>query len=937
MSTSSNFSASWSAIKALFEQALDLPAGERATFVAGIVLEDEGMRAELRSLLAHHEASGNTGGFLGQAAAPALRGAPGDGAARAGQRLGAWEIVQPLGAGGMGEVFEARRADGQYQGRAAIKLLKRGMDSAAVLARFAQERQALARLQHPNIASLLDAGLSSDGLPFFVMAFVDGRTLDVAARELPLEQRLALFLQLCDAVAYAHRQLLVHRDLKPGNVLVTPEGQVMLLDFGIAKALDPTGGDGNATTGLTMDSVRPFTPNYASPEQVRGEPVGTATDIYSLGVLLYQLLTGVRPTGRRATSPAEAARSVLEEVPTRPSALPPEAVPDPTWLQQRKRLQGDLDNILLKTLDKNSEQRYASVDALAADIRAHLGGYPVSARPQRWHYLFRRFLARHKLAVGFSAAGLLALIATASIATWQAHEAETQRQLAERRFNEVRQFARTMLFEVDTALRDGPTAGREKLVSTAQYYLDRLSTERLSDVALLRDVAEGYERIGDVLGNTMQSNLGRPDDARLSYAKALKMREALATLAPQDLQNIAGLKNIHARFGDNARGQGDLIKARQHYEQAARHAGSLARAQPDDLKTQLARIEADRYLASVFYWPFNASLRDYAQARPRIEALDREMDQLQQRYPERSEVLEAYGGLLNQLSDFQRVAGEFPASLQTQRKSHRLALALLAQAPNNPRWQRWLYLAQGRLADALIETGDFEAGIAMWGESIAGRERVAREDAENERAQRNLANGFGPLAEQLDGLDRHAEALQWYQRERALLSRLRAKHPQVLALKARLDESERDTALQLSLTGQAGEGVQLMRALIQRRGPSAVDNEEAAKYALVQARVLLGRQAPAVPDAERAALLQSVEKGLQVLRKAAALESFNVLLAREAALAAYWLGELISRTDPARACGLRRQAQHELEALGKQGRLPQGLARWLAGLPRSAC
>ena len=230
----------------------------------------------------------------------------------------------------MGEVWLAERADGAYNGQAAIKVLRRGMDSSQVLQRFAQEQQALARLQHPHIAQLIDASRTPDGLPFFVMQRVQGQPIDAACVGLPLPAGLALFLQLADAVSYAHRNLLVHRDLKPSNVLVTAQGQVKLLDFGIAKALDPLD-----AAGLdTVAGERPFTPLYASPEQVRGEPMGTATDIYSLGVLLYVMLTGVRPYGRQASSAREVARSVLEEAPTRPSALSPQA----QWLQHQPRV-----------------------------------------------------------------------------------------------------------------------------------------------------------------------------------------------------------------------------------------------------------------------------------------------------------------------------------------------------------------------------------------------------------------------------------------------------------------------------------------------------------------------------------------------------------------------------------------------------------------------
>ncbi|MBL8306098.1 MAG: serine/threonine protein kinase, partial [Rubrivivax sp.] len=276
----------WPRLKALFDEAQALAPEARAAWLQAQGL-DSATRAELDSLLAHHAAAETAGphrgDYLRSASPPEVLGlAPG-------HRLGAWAVVRSLGSGGMGEVFEARRADGHYEGRAAVKLLKRGMDSAAVLERFARERQALARLVHPHIAALLDAGASAEGLPYFVMEYVDGQPIDAASRGRPLEARLQLFLQLADAVAHAHRNLLVHRDLKPGNVLVNGEGQVKLLDFGIAKALDPLE-DADAA-GATVGGVRPYTPNYASPEQVRGEPVSTATDIYSLGVLLYEMLT----------------------------------------------------------------------------------------------------------------------------------------------------------------------------------------------------------------------------------------------------------------------------------------------------------------------------------------------------------------------------------------------------------------------------------------------------------------------------------------------------------------------------------------------------------------------------------------------------------------------------------------------------------------------
>ncbi|MEO5734118.1 MAG: serine/threonine-protein kinase [Rubrivivax sp.] len=531
--------ARWSDIKALFDNAIDRPASAQDALIAASGLDSAG-RAEVRSLLAHHQQATVASSFVIGAAsllaedtdltlAATHAGAGGAStSATVGQRLGAWEIVRAIGSGGMGDVYEARRADGSYEGRAAVKLLKRGMDSQAVLKRFALERQALARLSHPHIARLLDAGASSDGLPYFVMEHVLGQPIDRAVRGLALEARLALFGQLAQAVAHAHRNLLVHRDLKPGNVLVDVEGRVKLLDFGIAKALDPMEGADNGddpgddagTRGhTTIGGVRPYTPHHASPEQVRGEPVTTATDIYSLGVLLYQMLTGTRPTGRNATTLAQAARSVLEEAPMRPSRLSAREATDPQWLEHRKRLAGDLDNILLKALAKEPARRYASVDAMAADVQAFLQQRPVSARPATAGYVLAKFVQRNRLAVltgslgsaglmlGLAAAlargqvlgavGAVALAVGLLLAMVQMRRATLARERAESHVQQLRRVARELVVEYGDAITYVP-GGREhqaRLLASTLETLQQLVQPDVDDRSLLAEIGVMHARL----------------------------------------------------------------------------------------------------------------------------------------------------------------------------------------------------------------------------------------------------------------------------------------------------------------------------------------------------------------------------------------------------------------------------------------------------------
>lgn len=515
----------WSAVKKLLEQALELPPSERDAFIANAHAEDA-IRQEVLSLLAftpdgtqHPDAD-----FLSAPAAVAV--ALMEPRNHVGEQLGAWKIVCPLGSGGMGDVFEAHRADGSYEGRAAIKLLKPGIGSPSVLQRFAHERQALARLHHPHIATLLDAGLSADGLPYFVMEYVDGTPIDQAVLPLNLESRLQLFLQLTAAVSHAHKNLLVHGDLKPGNVLVTRDGQVKLLDFGISMALQPSSAPhspADASADAPGDTASlPFTPHYASPEQVRGDSVSTATDVYSLGVLLYQVLTGVRPIGRDATTPAQAAHSVLTETPAPASSLPDGLSTDPQWLGNRKRLKGDLDDILRKSLEKSIERRYPSVEALAQDIQNYLLHQPVNARHWSVGYVLAKFVRRHRLTAALGAMLLLSLLAGITVSSWQAHQATV-------RLASIKTITREAVFRFGDAVTfvPGGMAIKAELLEKLTQVLDKLVAASGDDVDVRADAAQAYARLADIEFNENSTALHRADAGQRHADQALELARSV--------------------------------------------------------------------------------------------------------------------------------------------------------------------------------------------------------------------------------------------------------------------------------------------------------------------------------------------------------------------------------------------------------------------------
>ena len=529
----------WQRVKRVASDAWSRPATERAQFTLDECAGDATLRAEVLSLLESMEQAGER--FETPALAmPASRLAAADALHASvidpGERVGPWTVVRLLGSGGMGTVYLAERVGDEFRQRAALKIV-RGPADAILLRRFQDERRILATLDHPHIARLIDGGASERGLPYVAMEYVDGLPMDVYCQEhrLDIRQRLEVFRLACLAVHYAHQHLVIHRDLKASNILVTADGTPKLLDFGIAKILER---DSPADTTRTL--FRVFTPENASPEQLRGEPITTATDVYALGLLLYRLITAQSPYPIDTSNHAALSRAVCEETP-----VPPSDALRHVALSGGHRSDADLDRIVLMALRKEPGRRYGSAEQFAEDVRRYLEGRPVLAAPDSALYRGRKFVARNRVAVAAAAGFLLAVAGGIVTTTWQARVARQEKNRAQREFNAVKGLATSVLGELhDAVVRlPGSLAARELLVRRGTEYLEVLRSDAAHDVALRREVAFGYRRLAQLQGEGGVPNLGDPTAARRSLEQAAALFESLPE--PLDVDTGVGLAETY--------------------------------------------------------------------------------------------------------------------------------------------------------------------------------------------------------------------------------------------------------------------------------------------------------------------------------------------------------------------------------------------------------
>lgn len=673
---------------------------------------------------------------------------------------GRYVLEEIIGAGGMGTVWSAW--DPKLNRRVAVKVLRElPADREHRAQRFLAERQILGGLEHPNIARLLDGGETADGRSYFVMELVDGLRIDAYCerKRLTARQKLDLMRPVCAAVSYAHRHLVVHRDLKPSNILVTFDGVPKLVDFGIAKLLLDQ-------TTLTQTGMTPMTPAFAAPEQVRREPSTTASDVYALGVLLYELLTAKSPY----PAPREDLEAVLHAVLHHEPRPPSRALDDPKLARE---LEGDVDAIVLMALRKDANDRYPSAQALGDDLAAALEGLPTAARRGERVYQALKVLRRYRTAAIAATAVFLALCAGLVATAYQAGVAQRERALAERRFAEVRTLAHAVLFDYHDSIAEleGSTPVRERLVTDALRYLGSLAADARGDIALQNELSAAYLKIGDVQGDPFTGSLGHSADARKSYLEARAIAAAVLAAEPANAAALRNLAVSHEKIGALLEVTGELVEAVAEYQRARALYAKLLERDPGDVGTRFAMSSQDIASGQVSYQ--RGQLDD---AQLQLERALAEREAVVKVSPEtahRRGVSVAHHSLGMVLYERLDAAGSDRHFLA----SEKILEGLVAENPTSARFERELSTVRMGHADMLIGSGRAAEALAMLQRIVAVGEQQLAADPDNAVTQRDVFAGLAMSASALHALGRPAEELAPLERALALNTALRKSDP----------------------------------------------------------------------------------------------------------------------------------------------------------------
>ena len=751
----------WPDISRWFHDALAQPDSDREAWITSHLASEPLIAAEVRSLLAALDDTDDRfeHGPLTVSDATA------DTTLHSGQRVGVWTVRQRIGEGGMAAVYEAVRDDLDMPKRAALKMMRR-VSTDALRRRFARERRILATLDHPNIAALLDGGTLSSGAPWFAMEFVDGVRIDqwCAQRSLDVTARMRLLLQVCRAVQFAHQRLVVHRDLKPSNILVTHEGTVKLLDFGVAKlAASIADGDETATGAMLL------TADYASPEQLRGDPVTTASDVYSLGVIAFELLTGTRPFAMHGLGLRDMTRLTEMDAPKLSAVVSSVSATTAGFADAdrlRKELSGDLEAVVAKMLSKDVAQRYASIDEVHRDLIAWLESRPVSAQLPTVGYKMRRLAARHARTLTYTGVLLLVGGVSVGVVRWQSQQAAKERARAAERLTEVRTLANTLVYDVNDKLAEvpGATELRASLIRTAVQSLDRASTDAPHDPALLRELAVAYQRAGDALGNPTQSNLGDLAGAMDAHTKAISIARTLVSDGPTDRNSLWVLALATEKAADVAAPFGKLDDALRYQRESSELFRRVARSDSGNARYLRAVGISALKLGDLLGHPSfvnsgnsRAALSSYMDATRELDRAAAAGDTSSFVRRHQAIAQERLGRLHEELGDYGNARTALDQSLRARQ-------ALLREAPRNVQARRDVAIAHYLLCGLALAERQAERGLPDCQASLRIRTTLLSEDPNNGV----LVRGMGIMHRRMGQL--HAQradtttALREYQR-----------------------------------------------------------------------------------------------------------------------------------------------------------------------------
>jgi len=667
-------------------------------------------------------------------------------------RIGPYRLIRLLGQGGMGEVWLAERADEAFSKQVAIKFIGTFLGNTEAIAWFRRERQALATLEHPHIARLLDGGETEDGRPYLVMEYVDGVAIDIYSNGLGLEKVLELFLQVCLAIDHAHRALIVHRDIKPANVLVTADGQCKLLDFGIAKELQSGGGSDDHTR------TQAFTLHYASPEQMTGQPITVASDIYSLGALLYRLLSG-QVLFSQATNVHSQVQAIETTSPEKPSrALLSQLNLDESERKKRARkLQGDLDDIVLKCLRNEPGQRYGSARELIDDIHRYQNNEPVTARQGSFSYTVTRWLRRNWLAVGAASALLLTLTGGLISTVWQARAAEKQGVLAQKRFDLSRALVKDVLFDFQDQLASVPGTidARKQLVARTKKYLQQLGEDAQDDPNLLADMALVERRLGDISGNPQYPNIGDTPAARKHYQRAEELSRRAVSLKPDDRMLKLGLAITLSARGTFAYWDDDLKLAESSFRGAIPLFAAEIKRNPDNKELSLQHDSAVIGLGDVQHW--NGQLKEA------LATYDSVCNARVIKAAKDPGLLGSAGICHTRRADTLAWLERYPEAAREIDLALAIDEANMKKSPADNHYAHGYVVTQGKRGEILDWSGKKEEALDAMSKGLAVAEKMAITDPEDVRSARNVAQMHSKRGDVLLAMKRTDEAIRDYQ------------------------------------------------------------------------------------------------------------------------------------------------------------------------------